>query len=262
MILIRLLTAVCRNNIVKLAVLLSMLFSLPSTAVGVSTIRVYLDDNLSEQSFIVYNKVPQNQRCELLLRHYEVAADGGIKPYPDDFVPKNSANNWIRFSPKTFSLAASESQSVRFRLRRKPNAEAAEFRSFLAVDCIVAQSELALNKDIKFGLVPRLRHNIPIIVRTGSLEATVEFTDISVSAEQVKFAVLRQGTRSVFGRLELIDTRTNEIIAENQHFVVYPETSKKSVAFATAGISGEHLSIRFVENNKEGGSIEYIKAVL
>jgi hypothetical protein len=146
-------------------------------------------------------------------------------------------------------------------MRRKPNAEAAEFRSFLAADCTIDATESGLNKDIQYGLTPRLRHNIPLIVRTGALEATVEFTDISVAVEQVKFAVLRQGTRSVYGHLALIDTRTNEIVDENRHFVVYLETPKKSVTFATQGVSLEHLSIRFVENKKEGGSIDYIQGV-
>jgi hypothetical protein len=261
MILISLLTGIFRNNLGKLVLLLSLFGSLPLCAVGVSTIRIYLDNNQSEQSFFIYNKVPQQQTCDLLIRHYEVAAEGGLKPYPDEFVPNNSAVDWFRFSPKRFVLNASGSQAVRFRMRRKPNAEAAEFRSFLAADCVTDVTESGLNKNIQYGLTPRLRHNIPLIVRTGALEATVEFTDISVAVEQVKFAVLRQGTRSVYGHLALIDTRTNEIVDENRHFVVYLETPKKSVTFATQGVSLEHLSIRFVENKKEGGSIDYIQGV-
>lgn len=253
--------AVLWKNIVKLVVILNLLVSLPAFSVGVSAIRIYLDNTRSEQSFAVYNKVPENQVCDLLLRHFEIAENGELKAYPDDQIPKNSAKNWIRFSPRKFTLKASESQSVRFRLRRKPNSEVAEFRSYLTVDCKLAGTKSALNADIQFSLVPRLRHNIPIIVRTGKLEASVEFTDINVTNKQIKFSVVRQGTRSVYGHLALINSRTNEIISQNPSFVIYPETQKKSVAFMTKGINSANLSIRFVENKNEGGSINYLKTL-
>ncbi len=241
-----------------------MVISLSASAgVGISTLRVYLDNEQSEQNFIVYSKDPKRQDCTLFIKHYEVAEDGNLISLAEDFTPQNSAKQLIRFSPKTFSLGGAKSQSVRFRMRRKPNVEAAEFRAFLAVDCIFDQSELAKERgDVQYGLVPRLRHNIPIIVRTAKLEASVEFADIKVSDDAIGFSVKRQGTRSLYGRVELIDMRSNKIISKNTHFVLYPETPQKIVSFSTKGVSSEHLSIRFVENPKEGGSINHIKSVL
>lgn len=251
---------VFKFNLVAFVILISGVISLPAFAVGISTVRIYLDNTQSEQNFVVYNKEAKRQECELLIRHFDIIGNGEVQPYIGDDIPKSSAESWIRFSPKQFVLEGFQSQSVRFRFRRKPNAEAAEFRSFLAVDCMADKNEL-VNEDVQYGLLPRLRHNIPIIVRTGNLDASVEFTDIGMASDTVEFSIVRQGTRSVYGHLALIDTRTNEIVSENTHFVIYPETQKKSYALAAKGVKAEYLSLQFVENKKEGGSIDYIQKV-
>jgi P pilus assembly chaperone PapD len=252
------------QKLAKFLILSAAVMSLSVNAgVGVSTIRIYLDNDKSEENFLVYSKDPKLQHCTLWVKHYGIAEDGRIISLADDFQPDNSAEPLIRYSPKTFSLAAAQTQSVRFRMRRKPNIEDAEYRAFLVVDCEFDETDLSKDReDVQYGLVPRLRHNIPIVVRTAKLDASVEITNINVSEESISFSILRQGTRSVYGRLELIDTRTDRVVADNSHFVLYPETSKKQVQFPTKGVNPKDLGIRFIENAKEGGSINLIKPVL
>jgi P pilus assembly chaperone PapD len=257
----RLSVIVKRRLIVKsvflVLALMSGLVSLHLSALGVSTFRIFLDNNQSEQNFLVYSRDPYSQECTLWSRHYAIEPDSSIKAYPDDFIPENSAEKWIRYSPKKFVLEPGTSQTVRFKLRRRPNAEVAEFRSYLAIDCIFDKSQISKNNDSQTQLSPRLRHNVPIIVRTGMLEATVSFVDVMLEDSIVSVTVLKEGARSVFGRLELIDNRSDDVVDSIPQFTIYTEIQKRTANLNTNGITSEYLSLRFVEEKEFGGNINF-----
>ncbi|WP_158769194.1 hypothetical protein [Paraglaciecola sp. L1A13] len=234
---------------------LSTLISSYSHALGLSTFRIYLDNDQRTKNFIVYNKDEYTQHCKQFLRHYEINVDGELKALPLDVVPDIAANAWIRFSPRHFSVAPGTSQTVKFQLKRRAKTIAAEYRAHLSLECSYDQDEVKLNNDIQYGLQPTLRHNIPIVVRTGKLEASIQFDHLNISGETLSVDILRSGERSVSGKLELIDSRSNQVISKQQHVNIYQEMEFKNVKLSTNGIDQAHLILKFSEKDELTGPV-------
>lgn len=238
---------------VSLSALSVTLVSLSSQAVHLSTYRIYLDNDNRTQSFIVFNKNTASQECNLSLRHYDFDEQGNMQDYKTKALPENSAKNWIRFSPRKFTLTPANSQTVRFNMRRKAKAKAAEYRSYLVIDC-GAVTDVTAKKEM-ISIKPKLIHNVPIIVRMGELNTNVKLTDFTVTNEKINFFIERKGDRSVYGDIELIDKKTNTKISYQLNLSIYPETSRKSFSLGTKGYNPEDLIVRFIENPKFGGDI-------
>lgn len=227
-----------------------MLFSFKSQAVHLSTFRIYLDDDQRQVNFTVSNPKAVSQECKLSFRHYNYTDAGKLSEHEGEQLPDNSAKNWLRFSPKRFILTAANSQTVRFTMRRKAKAKAGEYRSFLEVDCGVEEGEGELNL---INVQPILIHNVPIIVRVGKLKVDVNFRDVSIVDGAVNFALTRAGTRSIYGNVELIDTRTDKKIDYQNNFSIYPESSHTKFSLNTLGVAAKYLKLKFIENTNYGG---------
>jgi hypothetical protein len=252
---------VSKTNIVKkhlvLAMLVLNLMLLTSTAsaIGLSSFRVYLDFDKREHNFMVYNRDPFTQHCQLFLRHYLENDKGNLILDESDILPQNSVEPWLRFSPRKFSVAPGQAQTVRFKLRRKANVVPAEYHSHMAVDCEFDKDEYdeytAQSEDV-VQLVPRLRHNIPVIVRTGKLDVDISFSDLIVKGNQLSLVLNRRGQRSIFGDLELVDTRSDKVISNKPKVSLY-ENTKESFNLVTDDTPVKYLKLRFIENTEFGG---------
>lgn len=226
------------------------LLSFQSQAVHMSAFRIYLDDNQRQSTFTLSNSETLSQECNLFLRHYNYDDDGKIIKYKDDTLPENSAKNWMRFSPKHFVLTPKNSQKVRFSMRRKAKAKSAEYRSFLVVDCGVENKE---SKKELINIKPKLIHNVPIIVRVGKLKVDVAFSDIKITDDTLRYKLTREGTRSIYGDVELIDKRTDKKITYQKGLSLYPESSYYKLSFGTRGIDPKYLQLKFIEATQFGG---------
>lgn len=256
-----------RNTLTLGAIsLISLLSTMPIQAMSLSTYRIYLDSDNSTASFIMFNKEAVSQTCRLGLVHNDFDENGKMSKGLADVVPQNSANPWIRYSPKNFTAAARSSQTVRFTLRRKANSQAQEYRSYLEVYCDndeaeVAKSAFAADKPT-ISVKPRLVQNVPIVVRTGKLEAQLSMSGFRVNDTQVIFTLNRQGNRSVYGKIELVNKQNNKVISYKKNISVYTETKQVELELTTDGTPINQLAVRFVEDEKYGGTITYQQDVL
>jgi hypothetical protein len=256
----------CKQSMMKILSTFVVLGSLlttssPGFALGLSTFRIYLDIDKRQDNFLVYSRDQYTQHCSLSLRHYNIKEDGGLMALDNDTTPAHSASKWIRFSPKKFSVKPGSVQAVKFKMRRKANIIPNEYRAYLSVDCIFDADELAANRDNKAQLTPRLRHNVPIIVRTGKLDATIRFDSIQLDKDSLSFAAHRTGNRSIHGKLQLVDKRSDKVLSDKSLFSLYTETPLKNVIFSTLGVEKEHLLLRFIEDPKVGGSIVFNQSI-
>jgi P pilus assembly chaperone PapD len=229
--------------------------SFSSQAVHISTYRIYLDKDNRDSSFMIFNQDAKSQECNLKLRHYNFDDNGVMTNYEGDDLPPHSAKNWLRFSPKKFTLTPANTQTVRFSMRRKARAEAAEYRSYLVVDC----GAIALPEDEGqlISIQPKLIHNVPIIVRTKALEAKVTFEDIVINNGILNFNLTRSGNRSIYGKIELLNKLTNTIIGNSRGISVYTESSKYPLDYKVGELELKNMKLRFIEDTKYGGSINY-----
>ena len=244
------------------AMWLIVLVVLPVQAISLSTFRIYLDSANSSASFVMSNREAVAQVCRLNLVHHNFDEMGKMSKVDSAILPNNSANPWVRFSPKNFTAAPRTSQTVRFSLRRKPDTVAQEYRSYLEVYCDSAEFEAPRTGTGNFSIKPRLVPNVPIIVRTGKLETQLSMSDFYVEDEKVFFTLNRQGDRSVYGTVELINKQNNDVINRRKNISVYTETKKLKLELANDGTPVGQLAVHFVEDKRYGGTITYQQDVV
>jgi hypothetical protein len=250
--------------------LLGLLLFTPLTisAMSLSTYRIYLDNDNSTASFVMYNKSTVAETCRLRLVHNMFDETGQLTQLDDNVIPENSAKPWIRFSPKNFTADGRTPQTVRFTLRRKANSEPAEYRSYLEVYCdkvvdTTPQSQGDINSDAPIiGVKPRLVQNVPIVVRTGQLDAEISFSNMSIKGESIFFNVNRTGNRSVYGEIQLVNKNNDEIISYTRNNSLYTETTSSAQKLAVKGFSINELALRFKEDKKYGGTITHQQDVV
>jgi P pilus assembly chaperone PapD len=239
------------------------LIPLSAQAINISAYRIYLDEETRNVSFIIFNREATYQDCNLSLRHNNFDADSKLTRVEDGIIPENSAKDWIRYSPREFVLTPSQSQTVRFTMRRKANAEDGEYRSYLVIDCGVVSAPNEQQKDQpQVSLQTKLVHNVPIIVRSGKLDATVWIDNIRAEGESLAFTLNRKGTRSVYGDVELINKQNGDVLSIQRNFSIYPESSRYHFTLGRDGVAPKDIKIRFTENKDFGGSIVLEKDAL
>jgi len=257
---------------VIVAVLLTLTIPLASKAASLTTYRIYLDDNNRTESFVVFAKGSTSEQCSLNFSHFDFDENGTMSKNPGKSLPENSAKPWVRYSPRNFILTPGKPQSVRFSMRRKPNAEPKEYRSYVAMIC----EELAVDNNSsqddsenpvmpKVSIKPVLVQNVPIIVRTGKLDVEANFTNINVNGNKISATLARQGTRSLYGRLTLVDIDSGEELSFTNGVSIYPETSSFPVLFELSKEYGDpskkNLLMRFEEDENYGGELIIEKAL-
>jgi hypothetical protein len=250
----------------KLSLGLLILIPASSYAMSLSTYRIYLDSDNSTASFVMFNKKIVAETCTLSLAHNSFSETGQLSQVDDNILPENSAKPWIRFSPKNFKADGRSPQTVRFTLRRKSNSQPAEYRSYLEVLCDEVKDTTQGSKNTldlpTVSIKPRLVQQIPIIVRTGKLNAEISFSDMSVKNNTVHFTINREGNRSIHGDVELIDKESGDIISYSRNSSLYTETSSKRGDLITKGYDIKKLAIRFVEDKRYGGSITHQQDII
>lgn len=230
-----------------------------SQAVSLSTYRIYLDNDNASASFIMFNKSAVQETCSLSLVHNNFDKHGKMIPVDKSEIPNNSAEPWIRFSPKNFTVDARAPQTVRFTLRRKADSEPNEYRSYLNVDCVEEVVEENIKKsnsqNASIRVKPRLVQNIPIIARVGKLSADLSFGDIKVEGKRVVFDLHRSGDRSVYGMIELINKDNGEIVSYKRNVSIYTETEQVQHELGLNNVEPNKLTLRFTEEAAYGGNL-------
>jgi len=253
-------------------VLILMLFSNASQAISLTTYRMYLDNNNRTESFIMFNNRYDKEKCSIKIKHFNFDENGKMSAYKKAELPDNSAVPWVRYSPKNFTVERGRPQTVRFSMRRKANVTPQEYRSYLSVSCDKALQEInteegqpATNPNgPSFRAKPKLVQNVPLVIRTGKLQATAEFDDIKVVGKKLTAKLIRKGDRSLYGQLALIDKRNNTALGYKNSVSIYTETSSYAFDFSLASKDTpplEHLMLRFTEDENYGGSLVIEKDV-
>lgn len=230
-------------------------FSGYSNAIGMSAFRIYLDQDNPQTDFIIYNHNTLPQECQLRLRHYTFDDAGKMTEYKGEEPLDNSAESWVRFSPRKFTLTPQNNQTVKFVMRRKARSEAAEYRSYVSIDCGVEIKSGDDSKKEMISIAPKLVHNLPIIVRTGKLDATLNISNVNIKDGNVYFRLNRTGNRSVYGDVQLIEKSTGDVISEQKTLSLYTETSHSDFHLNLQNKKPAGLMLRFTENKAFGGTL-------
>ena len=240
-------------------VILLSLISQHTYAVALSTYRIKLDNSNPETEFIVYNKSLIAQKCSIKLTDIIYNENGDVISKEGTALPNISAKKHLKYSPRHFELKGHNSQSVRFKYRRKRTSNPKELRSYLSLVCDNIIDEKT--SELQINITPKLRINIPIIVRTGDISVDVSFSKITYSNNELSLEVTKVGKRSIYGNLEVVNKTTGEIIHSQKGFSLHAEVTKKSHKFMLENLDINNVDIQFIEDNKLSGDLRISKSI-
>mgnify|MGYP000505594662 FL=1 len=236
-------------------VLLTSVISSLCFGVSLTSHRIFLDKDQRTESFVIFNREQQSQNCHLSFQDFPFDKAGNMGKRITGTLPKSSASQLVRFSPRAFEIKGGSTQAVRFSLRRKANAKASEYQSYLSINCGNSIDEN--NQASLIRLSPRLVHNVPVVARTGKLKVQLSISDIKIDVnKKLVFKLNRAGDRSVYGVIEIIDKHSNKVVNFLQGVSLYVQSDYRQFDFSLPdGVSANNLSIRFTEEKKYGGNL-------
>jgi hypothetical protein len=206
----------CNRQLMRLSFLALtgiMLMPIWASAQGnllVTPRRIVFEGNESSQEINLANTGQDTAVYSVSFVQYQMNEDGSFTEIETPAEGQKFADKFLRYFPRTVTLAPGEAQMVRMQMRRSSDMTDGEYRSHLYFRAVPQEQPLGLDDQITdstaigIRITPIFGITIPVIIRTGDLEATVTIDNMNVepltdSTATLNMTFLRQGNRSVFG---------------------------------------------------------------
>jgi P pilus assembly chaperone PapD len=212
------LTPILLMRIIHLLTFITLLlFPLRSSAQGnllITPMRVIFDGQKRIQELNLANTGQDTARYLISMIEIRMNSNGTFDKITEPDSGQLFASSFLRFFPKSVTLAPGEAQLVKVQLIKTGQLQAGEYRShiyFRAVPDPKVQGEPIKLKDsssISVSLTPVFGISIPVIIRTGAPDAQVNLTDISLQAPEnapahLSMILRRSGNHSVYGDINI-----------------------------------------------------------
>lgn len=193
--------------------LVSMLITREARAQGnllITPRRVVFEGPRKTQELNLANTGTDTAKYNVSIIQYRMNEDGSFEEITVPDEGQNFADKFIRFFPRTVTLAPNEAQVVKMQLTKTDQIASGEYRShvyFRAVPKQTALGSAETEKDstaIGVRLIPIFGITIPVIIRTGESTMKVTLSDLKFSIvndtiPRLQFAFNRTGNQSVYG---------------------------------------------------------------
>ena len=176
--------------------------------------RVVFEGNKRSQDLNLANTGKDTAKYNVSIIEYRMKEDGSFQEItmPDD--GQNFADKYIRFFPRTVTLAPNEAQIVKMQLYRTDQLKPGEYRSHVYFRAVPKQTALGTTEKLKdstaigIKLVPVFGITIPVIIRSGESTMKVNLSDLKLdiindSIPRLQFTFNRSGNMSVYGDLRV-----------------------------------------------------------
>ncbi|MDD4178346.1 MAG: fimbria/pilus periplasmic chaperone [Bacteroidales bacterium] len=172
--------------------------------------RIVFEGNQSAQEINLANTGQDTAVYSVSFVQYQMNEDGSFTEIDVPAEGQLFADKFLRYFPRTVTLAPGEAQMVRMQLRRTSDFTDGEYRSHLYFRAVPQERPLGLDDEltdttaIGIRITPIFGITIPVIIRSGDLEANVTIDNMSLEPITDSTATLhltfnRTGNRSVFG---------------------------------------------------------------
>lgn len=198
-------------------ILLSIISSSSAIAQGnllITPRRVVFEGTKRTQDLNLANTGVDSAKYNVSIVNYKMLEDGSFKEITEAEAGQNFADKYLRFFPRTVTLAPNEAQLVKMQLIKTNELKPGEYRShvyFRAVPKETALGTEAINKDsasIGVKLIPIFGITIPVIIRQGEPTTKVSLSElkmetVSDTIPRLQFAFNRTGNMSVYGDIKV-----------------------------------------------------------
>lgn len=176
--------------------------------------RIIFEGNKQTEELTLANTGNDTARYSISFLQYRMTPDGAFDEISIPDSGQYFADEYLRFFPRSVTLAPNEAQVVRMQVRRKPDMVNAEYRSHIYFRAIPTEKPLGTelspdSSSIGVRLIPVFGISIPTIIRVGELEAEVAIVDPSVviksdSLAELSLTFFRKGDKSVYGDIKVM----------------------------------------------------------
>lgn len=244
-------------------------YMLPQIAVAevlIAPTRVVMEKGERSAELILVNKGTEEAAYRISVENRRMLETGAMELAEDTRDGELFAQDFVRFSPRRILLEPGARQTVRVSANTA-NLETGEYRSHLRVMSAPTSAGRTLSsavnaggEDISIELIAIRSLTIPIIVRVGDLDASVEMASASITEsdnedESVLVARLnRQGDKSTFGDIQVFVEGQREPIYFARGIAVYTPNTTRDVMLplpdlVRAEIAGKPIRIAYVSSD-------------
>ena len=207
-------------------ILLTIIFSSSVLAQGnllITPRRVVFEGTKRTQDLNLANTGVDSAKYNVSIINYKMQEDGSFKEITEAESGQNFSDKYLRFFPRTVTLAPNEAQVVKMQLIKTNELQPGEYRSHVYFRAVPKQAALGaeeINKDttsIGVKLTPIFGITIPVIIRVGASDTKVSFSDIKIATEndtlpRLQFTFNRKGNMSVYGDIKVEHVSANATV--------------------------------------------------
>ena len=241
---------------------------------AVAPTRVVFEGRSRSAQLSLVNKGANTATFRIKVVNLRMDENGNMQEVDKPDAGQQFAGKLFRYSPRQITLKPGASQAIRLLLRKPKGLADGEYRSHLLMQNVPDQSGLSLEQStggdgVAIRLVPVFGISIPVIIRHGKTDSSVQISDISVvpadeenKLPRLKFTIDRTGNSSAFG--DLVATHVaggkSTVVGQVHRLAVYTPNPKRTVMLPLRVPDGVSLSsgaIRVTYNQIEdaGGKL-------
>lgn len=176
--------------------------------------RVVFEGAKRTQDLNLANTGVDSAKYNVSIVNYKMQEDGSFKEITEAELGQNFSDKYLRFFPRTVTLAPNEAQVVKMQLIKTNELKPGEYRSHVYFRAVPKQTALGaeeIKKDttsIGVKLTPIFGITIPVIIRVGESDTKVSLSDINLNTAndtlpRLQFAFNRTGNMSVYGDIKV-----------------------------------------------------------
>ena len=232
----------------------------------ISPTRLTFDEKNRGGSIVVVNTSQNTVRYRLNLVDMTMSPDGVLKKSGEP--TRNSAINFLRFSPKEITLSPGTSQKIRILSVIPLNYPDGEMRSHLEFEPMARTTTNKSSDEgqnvVSTNINVRLVVTIPIIVRVGNVFAAAVMSDGSIEQKgsAIKVSIHREGNSSIRGDMFVHFKPANGgksvLVGVSKGVAVYYPNPTRSILIGLqknlSSLGEGDVEVQFVESDKRKNS--------
>jgi hypothetical protein len=203
--------------------------------------RVVIEGEKKSETITLSNTGKDTAKYNISYIQIRMKEDGSFENITEPDSGQNFAKPYLRFFPRSVTLAPNESQVVKIQLIRGNELKPGEYRShlyFRAVPKVTALGENNVPQDtttISVKIVPVFGITIANIIRVGESTTKVSITNLAIEKNEdsvlfLKMDINRTGNMSVYGDMRVVytsPTGKNTEVAYIQGLAVYSPGTRR-----------------------------------